>query len=90
MLETLFLFAYGPIIMTNRNYRSQEKVVKYRLNKSPAPGEVKNARNVTAVRVDYTDGQINGTVRFVKQKVTADPAAIESALDAFLDALGIS
>lgn len=76
--------------MVQRNYRSHEKLVKFRLNKSPAPNEVKNVSDLTAVRLDYTEGQVSGSIRFIKQRVKADPAAVEAALDAFLDALGIA
>ena len=72
-----------------RNYRAHEKAVKLRLGKSPAPKELASAANVAAVRLDYSDGILTGNVRFVKQRVTADAIAIEQALDAFLDALGV-
>ena len=75
--------------MGKRNYRSQERLVRFRLNKSPAPSEVKNSRDLTAVRLDLADGTITGTIRFVKQKVTGNATEIEAALDAFLDALGV-
>ena len=74
---------------TKRNYRTHEKAVKLRLGKSPSPKELSAASNVTAVRLDYSDSILTGNVRFVKQRVSADAVAIEEALDAFLDALGI-
>ena len=72
-----------------RNYRAHEKAVKLRLGKSPSPKELASASNVTSVRLDYADGIISGNVRFVKQRVSADATAIEQALDAFLDAIGV-
>ena len=75
--------------MGKRNYRSQERVARFRLNKSPAPGEVKNTKNLTAVRIDLVDGIATGTVRFIKQETKATATEIEAALDAFLDALGV-
>ena len=72
-----------------RNYRAHEKAVKLRLGKPPSPKALSTASNLTAVRLDYSDSILTGNIRFVKQRVSADPVAIEEALDTFLDALGI-
>ncbi len=76
--------------VAKRNYRSQERVARFRMNKSPAPAEVKNTKNLTAVTIDLADGIVTGTVRFIKQETKATPTEIEAALDAFLDALGVN